>query len=49
MVFCNLFTQKDCVTLSFQIVIIYGKVKNITVFIIVPVLRAVGGKYGVLN
>ena len=47
-VFCDLFSQKYGFPLSFVIVIIYGKMKNLPFFIIVPILRAIGSKYRML-
>ena len=49
MVFCDLFSQKYGFPLSFVIVIIHWKMKDLSFFIIVPVLGTVCGKYGMFH
>src|SRR5699024_3661235 len=43
-VFYDLFSQKYCLPLSFIIIIVHGKMKNLSLFIIIPVLGTISSK-----
>ena len=49
MVLCDLLAQENRIPFSLQVIMIHRKVKDFSLFIVVPILRTIGGKYGVFH